>query len=137
MDTYQLLEHAKFSDAPTGNATALHKSKYGRVIVFALRDGQALSEHAAPAPVNVVVIQGRAIFTGREGVDVAVVAPALLTMSPGENHSVRADGEDLVFAVVMGNATPADEDTDPGLSDKPTAKLRNVSNEPTTDPIGE
>ena len=135
MDAFQLLEHAKFSVAPTGNATAIHKSKYGRVIVFALRDGQALSEHKAPAPVNVVIIQGRAIFTGREGVDVPVAAPALLTMSPGENHSVRADGEDLVFAVFMGNATPADaEDESP---DKTTAKLRNVSNEPTTDPIGE
>ena len=86
MDTYQLLEHAKFSDAPTGNATAIHKSKYGRVIVFALRDGQALSEHAAPAPVNVVVIQGRAIFTGREGVDVAVAAP----VAPGSVDSPKA-----------------------------------------------
>lgn len=133
MEHYALLEHAKFSDAPTGNATAIHKSKYGRVMVFALRDGQALPEHKAPAPVNVVVIQGRGVFAGGEGVEVKAAAPALLTMRPGENHSVRADGGDLVFAVLLGNATAAD----PEPADKPAPRTAKLPEEPTTDPLGE
>lgn len=73
------------------HADPLHVDKNGRAILFTLKPGQSIREHNVPSsPFYVVVLAGRGVFTGGDGVEREVSANTLLVFEPGEPHTVRA-----------------------------------------------
>lgn len=60
----------------------------GRVIRFMLQPGQSISEHNAPSsPFYVVVLQGRGMFAGADGVEQSFGPNDLLVFDKGERHA--------------------------------------------------
>lgn len=101
MKVFQLLNNIKFDDL-NAHAEPLHVDKLGRVIVFSLRPGQVVQEHAAPSsPVYVVVLKGRGLFSGSSGVEQELRVNDMVLFNPGEMHAIRAVDEDLVFVLLL------------------------------------
>lgn len=97
MQAINLLENQKFSDTHA-HAEPLHVDKNGRAILFTLRPGQTIAEHNAPnSPFYVIILSGQGVFTGENGLEQTAGPNSLLVFDPGENHSVRALQDDLVF----------------------------------------
>ena len=97
MRTTALLEQIEFHEK-NPYAQPLCIDQHGRVLRFALRPGQTIREHNAPnSPFYVVVLQGRGVFAGADERDQEFGAGALLIFDPGEQHSIRALNEELVF----------------------------------------
>jgi quercetin dioxygenase-like cupin family protein len=62
-----------------------------------LKPGQSIREHNAPnSPFFVVVLQGKGIFAGGDGIEQTLGPNTLLIFDPGENHFIRGLDE-LVF----------------------------------------
>jgi quercetin dioxygenase-like cupin family protein len=79
-------------------AQPLYVDENGRVIRFTLKPGQSIVEHNAPSsPFYVVVIKGRGMFSGADGVEREFGPNAILIFDKSENHAVRALDEELVF----------------------------------------
>jgi quercetin dioxygenase-like cupin family protein len=96
-----LLDDIKFDDL-NAHAEPLHVDKLGRVIVFSLRPGQVVQEHAAPSsPVYIVVLKGRGLFSGGSGVEQQLHANDMVLFNPGEQHAIRAVDEDLIFLLLL------------------------------------
>src|SRR5688500_9683793 len=96
MKFINLFENWEFDDKGP-HADPLHVNKNGRVILFTLKPGQAVREHNAPSsPFYVIILGGRGIFTGGDGVERVVGSNTLLEFEPGEQHSVHAL-DNLVF----------------------------------------
>ncbi len=101
MKTYQLLENLTFHEAHP-YAEPLSVDGQGRLLRFMLKPGQSIREHNVPSsPFVVVILQGRGIFTGADGVEQAVGPQTLLEFAPGEIHSVRAQDEELIFVGIL------------------------------------
>ncbi|MCC6147145.1 MAG: hypothetical protein IT308_06205 [Anaerolineaceae bacterium] len=100
METINLLENWQFS--PKGaHAEPLHVDKSGRAILFTMNPGQIIREHNAPSsPFYVVVLSGKGVFTGGDGVEKTVDANTLLVFDPAEQHVIRAL-EELVFVGIL------------------------------------
>jgi quercetin dioxygenase-like cupin family protein len=107
MKAITLLKDIEFHEkAP--NAEPLFVSEEARVLRFALRPGQVVREHHAPhSPVIVTVLQGRGLFAGGDGVEQEYGPNDLLIFPAGENHSIRALNEDLIFTVFLREAPDA------------------------------
>ncbi len=90
------------------NAEPLFVSEEARVMRFALRPGQVVREHNAPhSPVIVTVLQGRGLFAGSDGVEQEFGPNDLLIFQAGEDHSIRALNEDLIFVAFLREAPDA------------------------------
>jgi quercetin dioxygenase-like cupin family protein len=101
MNTYQLLQNPSFRDQ-NPIAEPLAVGQHGRILRFMLKPGQSIREHNVPSsPFFVVVLQGQGIFTGGDGQEQQVGPNTLLTFEPGEEHSVRALDEALVFVGLL------------------------------------
>ncbi len=97
MRNMNLLEDLEFHDGHP-YAQPLLVDKNGRVLRFTLKPGQSLKEHNAPtSPFYVVVLKGKGMFAGGDGQEQEFGPDALLIFDLGENHTVRALDEDLVF----------------------------------------
>lgn len=97
MRTTQLLENLEFHER-TAYAQPLYVDEDGRVIRFMLQPGQSIIEHNAPSsPFYVVVLQGRGMFAGADGVEQSFGPNDLLVFDKGEPHAVRALDEPLIF----------------------------------------
>lgn len=95
-----LLENLKFGDKEA-HAEPIHSDRQGRAILFTLKSGQSIREHNAPStPFFVVVLRGRGVFAGGDGVDRTCGPDSLLVFDPGENHTIRAL-EELVFIGIL------------------------------------
>lgn len=107
MKSLSLLENVKFHvEAPY--AEPLFVSDEARVLRFALRPGQVVQEHNAPhSPVFVTVLKGRGLFAGADGVGHSFGPNSLIVFGAGENHSIKAVNEDLVFMVLLREAPDA------------------------------
>ena len=104
MNATQLLDNLVFHDK-NPNAEPLFVAPDGRILRFALRPGQAVREHSAPhSPVYVVVLKGQGLFAGADGQEQSFGPNTLLTFEAGENHSIRAQGEELVFVTFLREA---------------------------------
>jgi quercetin dioxygenase-like cupin family protein len=80
--------------------------KVGRVLRFTLKPGQQVIEHNAPeTPVYLVVLKGRGLFAGGDGQEQPFGPNTLLIFEPGENHSIRAVAEELVFIAILHGAS--------------------------------
>ena len=120
MKVIDLFENWQF-DKKGPHAEPLHVDRNGRVILFTLKPGQAVREHNAPSsPFYVIILGGRGIFTGGDGVERVVGSNALLVFDPGEQHTVRAL-DNLVFIGFLHGVPavqmklPALRKTDEGL----------------------
>jgi quercetin dioxygenase-like cupin family protein len=112
MKSINLFESWEF-DPKGPHADPLHVDKNGRAILFTLEPQQTIREHNVPSsPFYVVVLAGRGLFAGGNGVEQEVGANTLLVFEPGEQHTVRAL-ENLVFVGVLHGA--------PGAQIKPPA----------------
>jgi quercetin dioxygenase-like cupin family protein len=97
MRTTHLLEDLEFHE-PAPYSQPLYVDEHGRVLRFTLKPGQRIAEHAAPhSPFYVVVLQGHGMFAGADGQEEQFGPHALLIFDPGEQHTVRALDEELVF----------------------------------------
>ena len=107
MKSMSLLEKVEFHDKDA-NAEPLFVSEEARILRFALRPGQMVREHNAPhSPVIVTVLQGRGLFAGGDGVEQEFGPNELLIFQAGEDHSIRALNEDLIFTVFLREAPDA------------------------------
>lgn len=107
MKTFQLLENIEFHDK-NPYAQPLQVKEGGRVLRFALKPGQVVREHSAPhSPVYLVVLKGKGLFAGADGVELEFSPNTLLTFEPGEQHTIRALDEELVFLALLHEAPQA------------------------------
>jgi quercetin dioxygenase-like cupin family protein len=107
MKTLTLIENLEFNDK-NPNAQPLFVSHDGRILRFALRPGQIVREHQAPhSPVYVVVLKGQGMFAGADGKEQQFGPNALIIFDAGENHSIRALEEDLIFVTFLHGAPGA------------------------------
>jgi quercetin dioxygenase-like cupin family protein len=107
MKTEKLMEGWEFNDK-NPNAQPLFVSHDGRILRFILRPGQIVHEHQAPhSPVYVVVLKGKGLFAGADGKEEPLGPEALIIFEAGENHSIRALDEDLVFITFLHGAPGA------------------------------
>ena len=112
MKAIHLFENWEF-DTKGAHANPLHVDKNGRAILFTLKPEQTIREHNVPSsPFYLVVLAGRGLFAGADGVEREVGANTLLVFEPGEQHTVRAL-ENLVFIGFLHGA--------PGAQIKPSA----------------
>ncbi|MEO8355133.1 MAG: cupin domain-containing protein [Chloroflexota bacterium] len=106
MKIANLLENLKFGDKDP-QADPLHVAKDGRAILFTFKPGQIIHEHNAPSsPFFVVVLKGKGIFTGGDGVEHTCGPNTLLVFDAGEQHAIRAV-EELVFVGFLHGAPGA------------------------------
>ena len=107
MKAIALLKDVEFHDK-NPNAEPLFVSEETRVLRFSLRPGQIVREHhAAHSPVVVTVLKGRGMFAGGDEVEQEFGPDDLLIFPSGENHSIRALNEDLIFTVFLREAPDA------------------------------
>lgn len=97
MRTMQLLGELKFKENEA-SAEPLLVDKDGRILRFCLQPHQSIVEHNVPhSPFTVIVLKGEGVFTDGSGKQKQVGPNSLLAFDPGENHSVRALDQELVF----------------------------------------
>jgi len=97
MRMMHLLEDLEFHDEHP-YAQPLFVASTGRVLRFTLKPGQSMREHNAPdSPFFVVVLKGEGMFAGGDGKEQRLGLNSLLIFDPGEDHSIRALDEELVF----------------------------------------
>ncbi|MFZ1396046.1 MAG: cupin domain-containing protein [Candidatus Promineifilaceae bacterium] len=112
MKTFKLHEDVIFNDS-NPNAEPLHVDQYGRILRFALQPGQTVQEHNAPnSPVNIVVLQGHGLFAGGDGQAQKIGPDTMILFDPGENHTIKALEEPLVFLAILHEAPNPDRKGD-------------------------
>jgi quercetin dioxygenase-like cupin family protein len=103
MKSMSLFENWQFGDKGA-HAQPLYVDRDGRVILFTLKPDQSIREHNAPSsPFYVVILSGRGIFAGGDGVEKTLGPNTLLVFDPRENHLIRALDE-LVFVGFLHGA---------------------------------
>jgi quercetin dioxygenase-like cupin family protein len=106
MKLTNLLENLEFGSKDP-HAEPLHVDKQGRAILFTLKPDQSIREHNAPSsPFFVVVLKGKGIFAGGDGVEHTCGPNTLLVFDASEQHSIRAV-EELVFVGFLHGAPGA------------------------------
>ncbi len=104
MKDFQLLNELAFSEKRP-EADPLYVDQYGRIIRFELEPGQSIKQHNAPtSPFYVVVLKGHGMFAGADGQEKQFGPNSLILFDPGENHSIRALNENLVFVGFLHGA---------------------------------
>jgi quercetin dioxygenase-like cupin family protein len=104
MKTIHLLDSFIFNETHA-HSEPLHVDVHGRALLFALRPGQTVKEHNAPhSSVNIVVLKGQGFFAGNDKTESLLGPNTLLVIAPGEDHTIRAGDEDLVFLAILQGA---------------------------------
>lgn len=100
MRTFDLLGGIEFSER-NAHAESLHSNEEARVLRFAFLPGQRIDSHESPSSaVHLVILQGRGIFAGADGVERECSQEMLVAFDAGEPHTVRALDEKLVYVAV-------------------------------------
>ena len=103
MKLVSLLDNLKFGSKDP-HAEPVHSERDGRAIVFTLKPGQSIREHNAPSsPFFVVVLKGKGVFAGGDGVEQTCGPNTLLVFDAGEQHTIQSV-EDLAFAGFLHGA---------------------------------
>ena len=101
MRTFDLNKEIEFNER-NAQAQSLHSNEEGRALRFALLPGQEIEDHEAPhSPVHLVVLQGRGLFAGADGVERECGEGMMVVFDAGETHAVRALDEKLVFIAIF------------------------------------
>ncbi|HEX2997194.1 MAG TPA: hypothetical protein VHP14_20395 [Anaerolineales bacterium] len=104
MKVVNLLENLQFG-SKDAHAEPLHIDKEGRAILFTLKPAQSIREHNAPSsPFFVVILKGEGIFTGSDGIESTCGPNTLLLFDAAEQHTIRADANELVFIGLLHGA---------------------------------
>lgn len=104
MKSMQVLNRAAFSEKRP-EAEPIYVDRYGRIIRFELAPGQSIKQHNAPdSPFYAIVLQGSGMFAGADGKEEKFGPNSLIVFDPGENHSIRALDQDLIFIGVLHGA---------------------------------
>lgn len=112
MELFKLLKDIEFKDGENGHAQLLYADSDSRVLRFALEKGQKVNHLHPHSPVQIVVLKGKGVFEGGNGYQTAA-ANSLLLFGKGEEFSVRADNEEIVFLALLHGAERADPDHAP------------------------
>ncbi len=108
MECFQLLENLDFREGSEhAEARAIYADNESRTLRFALTKGQKIKPHRAHSPVHVVVLKGEGVFTGQDGEEKSAGPNSMLIFGRGEEHSVRAVSDELVFVAVLHGAPGA------------------------------
>lgn len=106
MKTANLLESLKFGEKDP-HAEPLYVDMQGRAILFTLKADQSIREHNVPSsPFFVVVLKGKGVFIGGDGVEHICGPNTFLLFDAGEKHVIRAI-EELVFVGFLHGAPGA------------------------------
>lgn len=106
MKLINLLENLEFGNKDP-HAEPLHVDRQGRAILFTLKPDQTIREHNAPSsPFFVVILKGKGIFAGGDGVGHTCEPNTLLVFDAGEQHTIRSV-EELVFVGFLHGAPGA------------------------------
>jgi quercetin dioxygenase-like cupin family protein len=106
MKSINLVENWQF-DPKGPHADPLYVDKNGRAILFTLKPEQRIRAHNVPSsPFYVVILAGRGLFAGGDGVEREAGGNTLLVFEPGEQHTVRAL-DNLVFVGFLHGAPGA------------------------------
>jgi quercetin dioxygenase-like cupin family protein len=99
MRTENLMQDWEFNDKDQDpRAQGLYVTHDSRILRFALRPGQSIPDFDSPhSPQYIVVLSGQGIFSGAGGREQTLGPNSLVVFEAGENHSIRAMNEDLVF----------------------------------------
>ncbi len=101
MRTFDLFAGVEFNER-NAHAESLHSNEEERALRFALLSEQEIKAHEAPhSPVHLIIIQGRGMFTGVDGVERECGEGMMVVFDAGETHSVRALDEKLVFIAIL------------------------------------
>ncbi len=117
MRSINLFENWEFNhNGP--HAEPLYVNRNGRAILFTLKAGQTIREHNAPSsPFYVVIVSGRGVFAGGDGMELTVGPNMLLVFDPAEKHVIHALDE-LIFVGFLHGA--------PGAQIKPRALTQTI-----------
>lgn len=97
MKSSQLLSDLTFH-ASMPFAQPILVDQNSRILRWMFKPGQQTNQHSVPdSPFYVIVLQGRGMFTGGDGKEEEHGPGSLLIFEQGENHSVRALDEELIF----------------------------------------
>ena len=100
MRTFDLYEGTEFN-ARNAHAESLHSNEEGRALRFAFLPGQRLETHEAlHSPVHLIILQGRGMFAGADGVERECSKGMMVAFDSGEPHTVRALDEKLVYVAI-------------------------------------
>lgn len=100
MRTFNLYKDIEFNERKA-HAQSLHSNEEGRALRFALLPEQEIKDHEAThSPVHLVVLQGKGMFTGADGVERECEAGMMVVFDAGETHSVRALDDKLVYIAI-------------------------------------
>lgn len=104
MKAMQLLDEIEFREKKP-EAQPLYVDRNGRVLRFTLKPGQSIKEHNAPdSPLYMVVLRGKGMFAGGDEKEKLFGPNSLLIFDPGENHSIRALDQELIFVGFLHGA---------------------------------
>lgn len=112
MELFKLIKNIEFKDGEHGHAQVLYADSESRALRFALKKGQSIKHLHPHSPVQVVVLKGSGVFEGENGYQ-TVTANNLLLFSKGEEFSVRAENEELVFLALLHGSERTDPDHAP------------------------
>lgn len=84
------------------NAITLRKGEGMNVVLFVMKAGDRLEEHAAPGPLSLNVREGRVRFETAEEEVVEAEAGVLLTCDAGIRHTVEAVSDAVCILTVAG-----------------------------------
>ncbi len=105
MRTIELLAGVEFKEKQP-HAQSLHSNLEARALRFAFLPGQRIKTHDAPhSPIHIIILQGKGVFSGRDGVERECGPGMMVVFDTGEIHTVRALDEDLVYVSIY-NGVP-------------------------------
>lgn len=106
MRTVELLQGITFNQR-NAHAESLHSNEEGRALRFAFLPEQEITAHEAPhSPIHLVILQGRGMFAGSDGVERECSEGMMVIFDAGEEHSVRALDEKLVYVAIYKESQP-------------------------------
>ncbi len=106
METYQPLADLEVVHrGDKAHAQALHADEHGRALRWTLLPGQSVQPSTSPhTPVYLVVLQGTGYFAGEDGEEQILGPNDMAIFAPNENHTARAEDEQLVFIAILHEA---------------------------------
>lgn len=112
MEQFRLLKNIEFKQGDSGNAQTLYADANSRVLRFGLLKGQRIEQFHPHSPVQIIVLKGKGVFEGKNGY-ITATPDTLLLFSEGEEFSVRAENEDLVFLALLHGSKRVDPEHAP------------------------
>lgn len=100
MRAFNLSEGVEFNKKRP-HAESLHSNEEGRALRFAFLPHQKIENFRIPSsPTHIVILHGRGVFKGADGEEKTCSTGMMVTFDAGEEHSVYAQDEKLVYVAI-------------------------------------